>query len=216
MNFTQVHPPEKGRRIAIGDIHGCFDTFQHLLEDRLRINKDDQVFILGDFIGRGKNTQKVLDYLIEMLGFDFNIHLIKGNHEEKLIIAHDCGFEFFERYLESDQLVSLLGEKLYTYLRLCYEAHDCIHIGGHTYLNHKGLTPTLEQHLNSNNTISDYRIIHGHLAQTLTQIQTQIKNQEKAISIDAGCVYPQIKGMGYLCALDLDSHELYFEQNREL
>lgn len=122
----------------------------------------------------------------------------------------------FERYLESDQLVSLLGEKLYTYLRLCYKAHDCIHIGDNIYLNHKGLTPTLEQFLSSNNITSGYRIIHGHLAQTLTQIQTQIKNQERAISIDAGCVYPQIKGMGYLCALDLDSQEIYFEQNREL
>jgi len=30
---------ERGRRIAIGDIHGCFFTFESLLKEQLQITK---------------------------------------------------------------------------------------------------------------------------------------------------------------------------------
>lgn len=64
------------RIILIGDIHGHYIEFRKLLS-KLKYNpKDDQVVVLGDFITKGPDSFKVLDYLIKN-----NIECILGNHE---------------------------------------------------------------------------------------------------------------------------------------
>lgn len=55
----------KGRRIAIGDIHGCYNPFRKLL-DKIQITRHDQIFLLGDLIDKGNKSALVLDlYLTE-------------------------------------------------------------------------------------------------------------------------------------------------------
>lgn len=71
----------KGRKqvkriIMIGDIHGHYDEFRQLLR-RVEYNKkDDELLVLGDFVTKGPDSFKVLDYLI-----DHKIECILGNHE---------------------------------------------------------------------------------------------------------------------------------------
>jgi serine/threonine protein phosphatase 1 len=68
-----------GRIIAIGDIHGCHQELAELLE-RLALNKDDQLILLGDLINRGPDTLKVLD-----LARAHRALCLLGNHEARLL-----------------------------------------------------------------------------------------------------------------------------------
>jgi serine/threonine protein phosphatase 1 len=39
-----------GRLFAIGDIHGCFKSFQILIEQNIKLLYSDKVILLGDYI----------------------------------------------------------------------------------------------------------------------------------------------------------------------
>lgn len=73
------------RVFAIGDIHGCFLALDTLLET-IRPTQQDTVVVLGDFIDQGRETQQVIDRLIQLAGECRLIHLI-GNHEELCLDA---------------------------------------------------------------------------------------------------------------------------------
>ncbi len=46
------------RVFAIGDIHGCFNTFRILMEQKIQIRKGDKIILLGDYIDRGAQSQR--------------------------------------------------------------------------------------------------------------------------------------------------------------
>jgi hypothetical protein len=64
--------------LVIGDIHGCYDEFQSLL-DKAGLTEDDSIISVGDAVDRGPNTPAVLRFLQEKP----NALLIMGNHERK-------------------------------------------------------------------------------------------------------------------------------------
>ncbi|HEX9062316.1 MAG TPA: metallophosphoesterase family protein [Clostridia bacterium] len=66
------------RQVIIGDIHGCFNEFQSLL-DKVGLNNDDEIISVGDFIDRGPKSLEVAEFLKS----NINIHAIVGNHERK-------------------------------------------------------------------------------------------------------------------------------------
>lgn len=45
------------RLFAIGDIHGCFDSLQELVENKIQLVKDDKLVLLGDYIDRGNKSK---------------------------------------------------------------------------------------------------------------------------------------------------------------
>lgn len=61
---------------AISDIHGCYHTFQKLL-DSIHFSKNDLLICLGDAIDRGKYNLPLLEFFMTT----HNAILIKGNHE---------------------------------------------------------------------------------------------------------------------------------------
>ena len=64
------------RIILIGDIHGHYIEFRKLLT-KINYNKHkDHLIVLGDFISKGPDSFKTLDYLINN-----NIDCVLGNHE---------------------------------------------------------------------------------------------------------------------------------------
>lgn len=69
------------RTIAIGDIHGCADEFEELL-DALNIGPEDRVIQLGDLVNHGPHSQRVLE-----LARAYKIEAILGNHELRLLNA---------------------------------------------------------------------------------------------------------------------------------
>ncbi|KJR41628.1 metallophosphoesterase [Candidatus Magnetoovum chiemensis] len=71
------------RQIGIGDIHGCYDLTVELIENRIRFKPaSDQLIFIGDYIDRGKQNKKVVDYVTELkTKYSDNIILLMGNHE---------------------------------------------------------------------------------------------------------------------------------------
>lgn len=60
----------------VSDIHGEYELFLKLL-DQINFNDDDTLFVLGDFLDKGKDSIKLVKFLMSRL----NIKLIIGNHE---------------------------------------------------------------------------------------------------------------------------------------
>ncbi len=69
--------------LLIGDIHGCYDEFQALL-DKAGLTEDDSIVSLGDCVDRGPDTPAVSRFFQEKL----NAKLIMGNHERKHVRAN--------------------------------------------------------------------------------------------------------------------------------
>jgi len=70
---------------AIGDIQGCFDSFQAILK---KVNFDpevDQLWVAGDLVNRGDKSLETLNYLYSIKD---SIKVILGNHDIALIAAH--------------------------------------------------------------------------------------------------------------------------------
>jgi len=64
----------------VGDIHGCFDVLDTILQ---RVNFDfrvDRVFSVGDLVDRGAYSERVLDWLDKPW-----FHAVRGNHEQMAI-----------------------------------------------------------------------------------------------------------------------------------
>jgi len=70
---------------AIGDIQGCYDSLQRLLEKLDFSPEDDQIWFVGDLVNRGKKSLKTLRF-VKSLG-DSAITVL-GNHDVSLIAMH--------------------------------------------------------------------------------------------------------------------------------
>ncbi len=74
------------RTIAIGDIHGCSEALEGLL-DALQPSTDDTLVFLGDYVDRGPDSQLVIDRLIGLQNLTNTIFL-RGNHD--LVMQQWC------------------------------------------------------------------------------------------------------------------------------
>ncbi|HHI87747.1 MAG TPA: serine/threonine protein phosphatase [Candidatus Cloacimonetes bacterium] len=71
------------RLIVVGDIHGQYDMLVDLM-DKIKPTKDDFFVFIGDYIDRGHNSKKVIEFLINFED-QFPSVFIKGNHEDMLM-----------------------------------------------------------------------------------------------------------------------------------
>lgn len=62
----------------IGDIHGCYDELQALL-DRAGLSEGDAIIAIGDIVDRGPETPRVVEFFQNVA----NVKSILGNHERK-------------------------------------------------------------------------------------------------------------------------------------
>lgn len=73
-----MHEPS-GRTIIVGDVHGCRDELDALL-DRVAFASGDRLVFVGDVVARGPDSLGVLD-VVRRTG----AILVRGNHEQKLL-----------------------------------------------------------------------------------------------------------------------------------
>jgi len=78
------HRLSERRLLAIGDIHGCLDLLDGLL-DRIVPTSDDILVFLGDYIDRGGDSPGVIDLLLELQKQFPATVFLKGNHEQMLL-----------------------------------------------------------------------------------------------------------------------------------
>lgn len=74
---------------VIPDIHGCKNTLATLIEDKIKPNKNDWLYFLGDYIDRGPDSMGVVDYIMQLQEDEYNVRLLKGNHEDYLLRLFD-------------------------------------------------------------------------------------------------------------------------------
>ena len=119
---------------AIGDVQGCYDELQALLE-RVGFNRaQDRLWFVGDLVNRGPKSLEVLRFVRE-IGDRAIVAL--GNHDLHLIIQH----EGFERKRKDDTFDDVLGapdaKELVDWLR----ARPMMHAEGNWAMVHAGLLP---------------------------------------------------------------------------
>ncbi len=73
------------RVFAIGDIHGCYTALQALLQD-VPLTPQDRLITLGDYVDRGPDSRKVVEWLIGETRAGLCIPL-RGNHEIMMLDA---------------------------------------------------------------------------------------------------------------------------------
>lgn len=81
------------RTLVIGDIHGCINTFNNLL-DRVNYSNDDRLILLGDYIDRGKHSFEVIKKIQELQSNNSNVYAIRGNHEDMLLNWYFSEFQY--------------------------------------------------------------------------------------------------------------------------
>jgi serine/threonine protein phosphatase 1 len=92
-----------GRIYAIGDIHGRLDLLHDLIDllhkdARSRPPLRNRVVILGDFIDRGPDSQRLVELLHSRQSADFIV--LKGNHEAAMIDALRGDFAALDLWLQ--------------------------------------------------------------------------------------------------------------------
>lgn len=88
---------------VMGDIHGEYDQFIELLE-KINLQEDDTLFMLGDYVDRGNHPIKVLLKMMEMP----NVIPLLGNHDQ---LAYTC-LDIFKYEVTEELLASLPQDKL--------------------------------------------------------------------------------------------------------
>ena len=78
---------------AVGDIHGCFDKLISLLNacDRISAGVEARYVFIGDYVDRGPDSRKVVDFLVnKQLADKERFVCLCGNHEKMLLSASDA------------------------------------------------------------------------------------------------------------------------------
>ena len=74
-------------RYALTDIHGCAFTLKALLLDVLHLQKEDELYILGDLVNKGPDSKGVIDFIMHLQKQHYQVMCLRGNHDQMLISA---------------------------------------------------------------------------------------------------------------------------------
>lgn len=220
------------KKFIIGDIHGCSRTFKSLLFNTLKISKDDDIYLLGDYIDRGPNSKKVIKRILKLQEQGYKVYPIIGNHELLLINSADYVQNHITwfKYGAKATLKSFnakyayeLKKKYMNFFRTLpyyYELDDFIIVHGGMNFNIENPFDDLESMVWVRTNFVDIqktkgkRLICGHTPYPLDLIKQSL--DKNRIILDGGCVYYGTHpALGYLVALELNSMELFYHRNIE-
>lgn len=219
------------KQYIISDIHGCCKTFKSLLK-KIKFSKKDELYLLGDYIDRGKDSKGVIDHIWKLQINGFKVHCLKGNHEELMINAFkdeqsqltwisNGGLETAKSF---DMLCGNIPHKYLDWM----ENLPTYLVVDKFILVHAGLNFQISDPLSDDNSLiwirnwydqidydwlGDRYIIHGHSAFTKDQILNlhSAFTNKRVLNIDAGCVFGA-RRMGYLVCYELKSGKIIFEK----
>lgn len=79
-----------GRTIIVGDVHGCPDELDDLLDRVAFVHGRDRLVLVGDLVARGPDSARVIERAIAC-----DARAVRGNHDEKVLswwrLARDEG-----------------------------------------------------------------------------------------------------------------------------
>lgn len=78
---------------VIGDVHGCYDEMMELLHKIEEEDEDARIIFVGDFVDRGPQVDKVLEWCLKNITVDGKYQSVRGNHEQMVL-------EWYEEWLQ--------------------------------------------------------------------------------------------------------------------
>ncbi len=99
---------DEGRLFAVGDLHGCLDELEVLL-DKISPGPDDTIVFLGDYVDRGADSCKLVARLIALSREPFETIFLKGNHEDMFLAFLGYPGNFGEAFLYNGGEATLLS-----------------------------------------------------------------------------------------------------------
>ncbi len=228
----KIKRTKEGRRFAISDIHGCLRTFKKLLK-KIDLKKEDDLFLLGDFIDRGKDSKGVIDHVWDLKEEGYRVHCLRGNHEQMMLNSKIYKAEepFWLRHGGTDTVKSFPNHSVsrdyfdwITTLPYYFETEGylLVHAGFNFKYNKplddrdamiwiRGWYDDLDREWLNNRVI-----IHGHTPTKRPVLEERLDNIEEVpiVNVDCGCYYNR-EGLGFLAAFDLDNQTYIFQKNVE-
>jgi serine/threonine protein phosphatase 1 len=225
------------RRFAATDIHGCLETFSHLVEVELRLHTTDTLYLLGDYVNKGPDSAGVLDYLMQLQAAGYQVHCLRGNHEQELLdTIHGTpnANNMWKLAAERDLVLTSFGVAQPTNIPAHYVAWMAalplqlelpdfvlVHAGFDFALPLTEMREDVHSMLYTKSFVFDpsrlggRRLLHGHVPTPVAEIKASVEAKAGAIGLDAGGVYRHNPELRHLAALNLDSWELHLVENRE-
>jgi serine/threonine protein phosphatase 1 len=221
-------PAGKGRRLAISDIHGSFQTFDKLL-NKIELTKLDQLFLLGDFIDRGSYSLLVLRKVWQLINEGYQIFPLRGNHEQLMLQLNREKGHKLQYFAARQNAAHLLRQRelhpviddFLGILPYYYETDNAflVHAGFDT----KQKDPFrfwkdmlwIRSFDYDAKKLKGKKVIHGHVPVHLNVIQSGIAVGARKIGIDNACVRAGVDGFGRLVCLDIDSGAIYKVRNTD-
>ncbi len=223
------------RLLAISDIHGCANTFTGLL-DKISLTKEDELYLLGDYIDRGPRSKAVLDKIVQLRQDGYKLHCLRGNHEQMMLEApqsheyaaiwlRNGGREVMQEFNTED--FSEIPDKYYNFLSNLSYYFD----RGDQLFVHAGFKMSEDNPLEDRKPMLWIRkweeqpgllswlqgrtVVHGHTPQTEDAIRERFDNLDNfpILNIDNGCCFMLKEGYHQLCCVDLTNKKLYFQPN---
>ncbi|UYZ65236.1 metallophosphoesterase family protein [Hymenobacter weizhouensis] len=222
-------------RYATSDLHGCLLSFQRLVEDKLKLTRDDELYVLGDYVNKGPNSRGVLDYLRQLQADGYPVVCLRGNHDQELLDAA-CGRLALTWAPDADRHVTLQSFGVQqaadipdSYLCWLEELPYQLEVPGfvlvHAGFNFRLPPEQMRRDWNTMLNIKEFvldasrlggrRLLHGHVPTLTTEVQKQVDEPAGAICLDTGCVYRHNPELRHLAALNLDTLELTLQPNIE-
>jgi serine/threonine protein phosphatase 1 len=220
------------RRLLVTDIHGCFQSFKVLLEQQLKLQKSDTLYLLGDYINKGPYSREVLDYLLQLQEQDYQLRLLRGNHEQLLLDTlrdDSTRAEFQEKgghTLLRNFQISHPRELPEKYLDFCHRLEYFFALDD-VLLVHAGFDFSQEDPFQDTDAMLSIReyvvdpeksgrrpVLHGHTPTDYVQILEHLQKRTlDHYSLDAGCVYRNDPRQAHLLGFDLDAWKAYLQPN---
>jgi len=198
-------------RYAVSDLHGCPKTFKRLLKT-IDLQKEDELFLLGDYIDRGPDSLGVIRHIWQLEEEGYNLTCLRGNHEQTLL-------DEAERGEQSGVIPARYHRRVVRWMMTLGHYHETPgYLLVHAGFNFRYHDPLLDTHamlwirywyddMKLNPTFpGDRVIVHGHSPARMLEVKRGIRDMvfNRYVCIDSGCSQ-QAEGMGYLTALNLDT-----------
>lgn len=205
---------ERSRRVfAFGDIHGCFDELERVLQflfDKQSAGVEDQFVFIGDYIDRGPASRQVIERLLRLKEDVPKTVFLKGNHEDMLldflglggssgeVYLANGGAEFFKSYgiVPVGPLSEIRAQLPEDHLEFLTGLEHGVSLGEFLFV-HAGIDPQLELSRQKAHTLMWVRaqfiqkehnipktVVFGH-----TPFEDVMLHMPYKIGIDTGLVY---------------------------
>jgi serine/threonine protein phosphatase 1 len=212
-----------GRTFVVGDLHGCIDELEGLL-DATQPAAGDTICFLGDYVDRGPSPKGVIDRLLRLRNEGPHCVFLKGNHEDMFLAfmgypgRHGDAFSWNggDATLASYGLSGLPGPAVAQRLPashrdflLALETHAFL---GYYLCVHAGVRPTRRLDAQAEEDLLwireefiavphpfPYTVLYGHTPQREVRLDLPYK-----IGLDTGLVYGN-----RLSCLELSAQELW-------